>query len=209
MSSECDIQIPDEPGRSDRTGVHHSQLEGTRLQSRMPKLSHVPLLMTFTLEPPSIIVPTISLPFTIIVIPRMLVSTTTGPSSGLEKNVVVRAVFSSVTVVRRPAVNRGTNCSKRSNGSTIWHSCNACHVGSSSVCLTASSSYAFWSSISATLRSLAFLIHSVACFRIASWVSHSATFLIHFMTCCTLVTSVMTMFTTDCFSFAFTGHWLL
>ena len=49
----------------------------------------------------------------------LLVSTTAGPSSGLEKNIGVGVGFGSVTVVRRPAVNRGTNYSRRANGSTI------------------------------------------------------------------------------------------
>ena len=82
-------------------------------------MSHVLLLMIFTPEPPSIIVPAISLPFTIIVIVGLLVSTTTGPSSGLEKNVGAGSGCGSVTVVLSHAVNRGTNCSSRLNGSTI------------------------------------------------------------------------------------------
>ena len=93
--------------------------KGHSSHSQMPKVSHALLLMTFTPEPPSIIVPTISFPFTITVFAGLLVSTTAGPSSGLEKNIGVGVGFGSVTVVRRPAVNRGTNCSKRVNGSTI------------------------------------------------------------------------------------------
>ena len=99
MSSDCDIQILDEPGRSDQTGVRILNQKGHSSQSRMPKVSHVLLLMTFTPEPPSKIVPTISSPFTINVIVGLLVSTTKGPSSGLEKNADAGAGFGSVTVV--------------------------------------------------------------------------------------------------------------
>ena len=73
----------------------------------MPKVSHVRLLMTFTIDPPSIIVPAISLPFTITMIAGLLVSTTAGPSSGLEKNAGAGAGFGLMTVAWRSAVNRG------------------------------------------------------------------------------------------------------
>ena len=164
----------------------------------MPKVSRVLLLMTFTPDSPSITVPAISLSFIITVIAGLLVSTNAGPSSGLEKNDGAGAGFGLMTVAWRSVVNRGTNWSRRANGSTIWHSCNACQVGLSSVCLTASSGYAFWSSISATF------------FRIASWVSHSATFPFdRVVTCCMSVTSAMTILTAGCFSLALSGHWLL
>ena len=117
--------------------------KGQGSHSRMPKVSQVLLLMMFTPDPPSIIVPAISLPFTITVIVGLLVSTTAGPSSGLEKNASAGAGFGLLTAAWRSAVNRGTNWSRRANGSTIWHSCNACQVGLSSMCLMASSGCAF------------------------------------------------------------------
>ena len=52
--------------------------KGHGSHSRMPRVSHVRLLMTFTTDPLSIIVPTISLPFTITVIVGLLVSTIAG-----------------------------------------------------------------------------------------------------------------------------------
>ena len=76
-------------------------------------------MMAFAPDPLSIIVPAISLPFTITVIDGLLMSTTAGPSSGLEKNVGAGAGFGLMTVAWRSAVNRGTNWSKRANGSTI------------------------------------------------------------------------------------------
>ena len=72
--------------------------KGHGSHSGMPKVSQVLLLMTFTPDPPSIIVPVISLPFTITVIVGLLVSTTAGPSSGLEKNVGVGAGFGLMAV---------------------------------------------------------------------------------------------------------------
>ena len=75
--------------------------------------------MTFTPDPLSMIVLTISLPFTITVIVGLLVSTTVSPSSGLEKNVGAGAGFGLMTVACRSIVNRGTNWSKRANGNTI------------------------------------------------------------------------------------------
>ena len=67
--------------------------KGHGSQSWIPKVSHVLLLMTFTPEPPSIIVLMISLPLTIVGIDGLLVSTTAGPSSGLEKNAGAGASF--------------------------------------------------------------------------------------------------------------------
>ena len=49
----------------------------------------------------------------------LLVSTTTGPSSGLEKNAGAGSGFGAVNVVLRPSVNRGSNSNKRPNSSTI------------------------------------------------------------------------------------------
>ena len=85
----------------------------------MHRLSHVRRLMTFTPNPPSMIVLAISLPFTITVIAGLLLSTTVGPSSGLEKNVDVGVGFGLMTVSYRSSVIRGTNWSRRANGSTI------------------------------------------------------------------------------------------
>ena len=75
--------------------------------------------MTFTPDPPSIIVPAISFPFTIAVIAGLLVSTTVGPSSGLEKNAGAGVGFGLMTAACRSAVNRGTNLSSHANGNTI------------------------------------------------------------------------------------------
>ena len=179
-------------------------------KSRIPKVSHVLLLMTFIPQPPSIMVLVISLTLTITVIAGLLVSTTPDPSSGFEKNAGPGSRFDSVSVVLSPAVNRGTNFSRRPNGSKIWHTCNACQVGPSSVLFTGSSGCAFCSYISAILRSLAFLIHLVACFQIFSWVSHLVSFpLERVVTCWMSVISAMNIFTAGCFSFALIGHWLL
>ena len=93
--------------------------KGHSSQSRIPKVSHVLLLITFTPEPLSIIVPAISLPLTITIIDGLLVSTTAGPSSRLEKNVGAGSGFGSMTVVLSPTVNQGTNCSRLPNHSTI------------------------------------------------------------------------------------------
>ena len=134
-------------GRTELVSAIHNQ-KGHGSHSWMPRVSHVCLLMTFTPDPLSIIVPAISLPFTITVIVGLLLS-------GLEKNVGVGAGFGLMTVAWRSAVNRGTNWSRRANGSTIWHSCSACHVGLSSGCVTASSSCVFWFVMSAMFWSLA------------------------------------------------------
>ena len=84
----------------------------------MPRLSHVRQLMKFTRDPPSMIVPVISLPFTITVIAGLLVCTTVGPS-GLEKNVGAGVGFGLMVVACRSAVNHGTNWRRRANDSTI------------------------------------------------------------------------------------------
>ena len=97
-------------GRTELVSVIRNQ-KGHGSHSRMPKVSHVLLLMTFTPDPPSVIVLAISLPFTITVIAGLLVSTTAGPSSGLEKNVVVGVGFGLMMVSWRSAMSRGTNCS--------------------------------------------------------------------------------------------------
>ena len=65
------------------------------------------------------IVPGISFPLTIAMIAGLLVSTTAGPSSGLEKNAAAGVGVGLVTAACKSAVNRGTNCSNRANGSTI------------------------------------------------------------------------------------------
>ena len=75
--------------------------------------------MTFTPDPPSIIVPAISFPFTIAVIAGLLVSTTMGPSSGLEKNAGAGIGLGFMSAACKFAVNRGTNYSSRAKGNTI------------------------------------------------------------------------------------------
>ena len=55
----------------------------------MPSVSQVRRMITFTLDPPSIIVPGTSLPLMMTVTTGLLVSTTASPSSGFEKNVGV------------------------------------------------------------------------------------------------------------------------
>ena len=83
----------------------------------------------FTLDPPSIIIPGSSCPFTMAVIAGLFVSTTVGPSSGFEKKVGAGGVPTAVIPVSSPSVKRGTSRNSRPNGSVIWHSCNVCHVG--------------------------------------------------------------------------------
>ena len=94
---------------------------------------HIQSLITFTYDPPSTIVPGSSRPLIIVVIAELLVSTTAGPSSGLEKKARADAEFCGANVDFKPLVNRGTNCSKRTSGSIIWQSCSAYHVGFSCV----------------------------------------------------------------------------
>ena len=89
-------------------------------------------------DPPSTIVLGSSYPLTIAVIAGLLVSTTVNPSSGFEKIAGAGGVSTAVIPDFSPSVNQGTNCNSRPNGSVIWHSCNAFHVGFSGWLLSVS-----------------------------------------------------------------------
>ena len=76
MTSDHDVDV----------STMHSQ-SGHGSHSPMPSVSQVHQLITFTSDPPSIIVPSTSLPLMMTVTAGLLVSTTVGPSSEFEKNV--------------------------------------------------------------------------------------------------------------------------
>ena len=92
-------------GRTELVSANLSQ-NGHGSQYLIPKVWHVRRLITFAPEPPSIIIPIISFPLIITVIVGLLVSTTTGPYSGLEKNAGADSRFCEVKVILRPSVNR-------------------------------------------------------------------------------------------------------
>ena len=105
-------------GRTELVSAIRSK-NGHGSESLIPNVSHVRWLITFTPEPPSIIVLVISFPLIITIIVGLLMSTTTGPSSRLEKNVGAGSGFCEVNAILRPFVNRGANCSRRPRGSMI------------------------------------------------------------------------------------------
>ena len=127
MSSDVDLQIPDDSGRLNRAYVH------IRNHNEHPSLSHVLLLITFTPNPQLIIVSDTSLPLIITITASLFVSTTVGPSLGFVKYVGVVVGFVGASADLRPLMNRGTNCSNRPSGNMIWHCVNVCHDGSSSM----------------------------------------------------------------------------
>mgnify|MGYP000721702698 CR=1 FL=1 len=163
-------------GRTELVSAILSQ-NGHGSHSHIRNVSHVCFLMTFTPDLPSTIVLGTSRPLTMTVIAKLLVSTTINPSSRLEKKVGVGAKCGDANTDFSPSVNQGTNCNTQPNGSVIWQSCNACHIGSSSVVFVSSSENFICSRNSVMFRSFAFSIHSVACFRIASSASHSVVLL--------------------------------
>ena len=63
------------------------------------------MLITLTPDPPSTIVPSSSCPLTMAVIARLLVATTTGPSSGFEKKAEAGNGFDEVNSNFSPSVN--------------------------------------------------------------------------------------------------------
>ena len=132
---------------------------------------------------------------------RLLVLTTSDPSSGFEENTGVGSGFCVEKADFNHSVNLGTNCKSQPNGNRIWHCCKPCQVGSGNL-VCSFNSVAFYS--------LAFCIHSIAYFRVAPWASHSAAFPFdRVVTCCPSMTSTVTMFIVGCFSLDLTGHWLL
>ena len=92
---------------------------GHRSHSWILRVLQVQRLITFTLDPPSTIVPGSSRPLTIAVIAGPFVSTTVGPSSGFEKKAGAGGLSTAVNPDLSPSVNRVTNCNSRPNGSVI------------------------------------------------------------------------------------------
>ena len=138
---------------------------GQGSHSWIPRVSKSRRLITLTPDPLSTIVRGSSNPLIVAVISGLLVSTTAGPSFGLEKNGGACNEFGGVIAAFSPSVNRGTNCNSRPNDNVIFHSCSACHVGFSSCIVSVSSVGASFCCVTlATFCSLAFSTHSVACF---------------------------------------------
>ena len=135
-------------------------------------------------------------------------STTVSPSSGFEKNVGASARLDEANTDFNPLVNRGTSCSNQPSGNVIWYSCSACHAGFSGCAISVSPSTAcVCSFILVTLCSLAFLIHSVVCFRMASYASHSVVFPFDLVvTCCISTISAITILNVGRFSLLLTVH---
>ena len=161
--------------------------------SLMPSVSQVHWLITFTLDPPSIIILGTSLPLMMTITVGLLMSTTVGPSSELEKNDGVASKLCGDNANFNPSINLGTNCKSQPSGSIIWHCCKACHVGLLSVLPIDSSTVLAYSFNSSMFLWLACCIHSMAYFRSAS---HSTAFPFDLVvTCCTSITSVVTLLT--------------
>ena len=83
---------------------------GHGFHSLMPSVSQVCRLITLTLDPPSMIVPGSSLLFMMTIIAELLMSTTTNPFSGFEKNVDDSSGLCGDNIGINPTVNLGTNC---------------------------------------------------------------------------------------------------
>ena len=122
--------------------------DGHDSHSRIRNVSHIFLLITFTLDPPSMIVSGTSLPLMITITAGLLVSTTVGPSLGFVKNMGVVAGFGGDSANFKLSANRGTNCNSRPKGNMNWYCLSACHNGFSLVILVVSSSYLAYSCIS-------------------------------------------------------------
>ena len=182
----------------------------------MPSRAWVVLLITFTPEPPSTMLPGISWPWMITLIVSLCSSIIVGPLTGLMK---LTSTYSNVFLVRIVAtvfVNRGTNLSNLDNGKVIWQSASTCHV---ELCLVVDSVTSFFlpvtgiistiSLLSCIIQSVFYLFacstHSYMAFWIGSWVSHSDCFaLLLVVTSCI---SAVTIFTVGAFPFSFVGHW--
>ena len=122
MPSNCNVQVPDELARLNW------------YPPLIAKMGMIPILWCLVYHMsngwlPSIFVPSNSLPL-ITLITRLLVSTTTNPSSGLEKNVGASTGFCGVNANLSPFVNWEINCNRKPSGNIIWHWCKACHTKS-------------------------------------------------------------------------------
>ena len=197
-------------GRTELVSTIRNQ-NGHDSHSWIPSVSHVLLMITFTPDPPSTIVPVTSLPLLINVTIRLLVSTTVGPSLGFVKNVDAFAGFDGASVDFRLSANRGSNCSSLCKGMEIWQLVRACHTRSSLSALVG------WEEkggpivisfisvcILSVLAWLAVSTHFLAVCRTSSWISHCV--LSALLRVMTYSTSAIMMFMASALPRWFSGH---